>query len=423
MKHNSALSIRNSISLKFKVFGVILVLLLSSVKSWGQVLWSNPTGTDWLNTASWTGGAVPTSTDIAQFGVNPTPGTAVGMSLSAATQQVGAIEMTSERTSALTIGNSGTSLTGTLQINGATVNSVANTIIRNNSSSLLTIQNNSAGGTSCNLGIALTNTTNNIIDGTGNTTINSTISGACPLTKTGTGILTLSASNTYTGVNAIQEGKVIIGNNAALGTNNTSNYVTISNGATLDLNGKTAISGSARGANINGTGISGSGAIMNSSSTTAIISGLIALQSASSIIGETGLISFSKTGPFMTGAFGLTLGGSQGGSIAGTIAGITSLTKIGSGTWTLSGTNTFTGISSIQGGKVIIGNNAALGANNVSNAGYVTISNGATLDLNGKTISGSARGATISGTGISGGGAIMNSGGAASIEGAITLAS
>ena len=102
----------------------------------GNVLWSSPGGSAWLTGSNWTGGSVPGSADNAQFGANPTSGsTGIGINMNTASfvQQVGAIEITSGRNVNLLIGNSSTTAgaAGTLQLNGATVNSVANVIVRN----------------------------------------------------------------------------------------------------------------------------------------------------------------------------------------------------------------------------------------------------------------------------------------------------
>ena len=85
------------------------------------------------------------------------------------------------------------------------------------------------------------------IDGAGTTTINSILreqattnatanikGGLC---KVGTGLLVLNAANTYTGGTTVDAGTVKIGNATALGANTSA--VTVSAGATLDLNGTT----------------------------------------------------------------------------------------------------------------------------------------------------------------------------------------
>ncbi len=73
-----------------------------------------------------------------------------------------------------------------------------------------------------------------------NATINSTVSGAGRLTKTGTGTLTLTGANTYDGGTSITAGKLSIANFQSLGTPpgaNTPDRVQISGGATLSSTG------------------------------------------------------------------------------------------------------------------------------------------------------------------------------------------
>jgi autotransporter-associated beta strand protein len=64
-------------------------------------------------------------------------------------------------------------------------------------------------------------------------------SGNCTLNKTGPGVLSLTASNSYTGTNIIQQGWISIENGSALGSMNNSTIV--SNGATLAMSGNFAV--------------------------------------------------------------------------------------------------------------------------------------------------------------------------------------
>ena len=182
------------------------------------VSYSSTGSTTWLTAANWGGGAVPAPDDIAQFGANPT-GTSVviNMNSNGGAQSVGAIEVSSARTNALTINNSAATAAGILTLNGATVNAVSNVIVRNNSSQLLTLAN----GATANMGVALGNATDNVvvIDGSGGVTVSSVISGAnrgLTLTGGGTGSLTLSGVNTYTGPTSILDGRLILALNGSL---------------------------------------------------------------------------------------------------------------------------------------------------------------------------------------------------------------
>jgi fibronectin-binding autotransporter adhesin len=80
--------------------------------------------------------------------------------------------------------------------------------------------------------------------GAGNTTVSTAISGAGNVIKDGTGTLTLSATNTYTGATIVNDGKLVIGSG---GTDSITSNVTVNDGGTLGgsgtINGTATISG------------------------------------------------------------------------------------------------------------------------------------------------------------------------------------
>ena len=199
------------------------------------VAWASAAGGAWLTATNWTSGAVPGSADIAQFGANPTSGvTPVGIDMGSngGAQSVGAIEVTAARSASLLINNSAVSSSGTLTLNGATVNGTQNVILRNNSSQLLTLSN----GATANMAIALGNATANVvaIDGSGGITIGSNISGAGrSLTKSGSGagVLTLSGANTFDGGLYLSTGTLRLLSSTAAGTG----LITQSPGTTLEI--------------------------------------------------------------------------------------------------------------------------------------------------------------------------------------------
>ena len=183
-----------------------MLVFPNSLKA-GTVVWANAAAsTAWYTAANWnpsTASGAWLTGDLAQF-ANTGTATTAGINITTASLSIGSVEVTSARTRALTIGNS-TTTAGTLTLNGSTVNSVANVIVRNASGSLLTLQDNDTG-TGKIMGIVLGNTTDNIIsiDGAGGITLGSSISGSSKhltLAGSGSGTLTLSGTNNSYGGN------------------------------------------------------------------------------------------------------------------------------------------------------------------------------------------------------------------------------
>jgi filamentous hemagglutinin family protein len=199
-----------------------------------------------------------------------------------------------------------------------------------------------------------------------------------------TGVLNLAGTNTYTGGTTVSGGTLQAGSTTAFG--GASGAMTVNTGSVLDLNGKTLAN--ANSLSLNGTGISGGGALTNSSNTAATYVGAVALASDSSIGSASGDI-----------------------TVSGIVNGTGSLTKSGTDTLTLSGTNTFNGATSITSGTLAISNAAGLGG--TSNG--TTVASGATLDLRGASVG--AEAVTLSG------GTLTASTGTSSLSGAVNLTS
>jgi len=352
-----------------------------------QILWStSTTGGAWLSTGNWTGGAVPTTTGYAQFQVNPTSTGQVGINLNGSTnngannQAVGAIEVTGSRTVPLILGNSSTTANGTFTFNGTTVNSVANTILRNNTSQLFTIQDNTAGGTRT-MGVALGNATNNIIsiEGAGGITISSIISGANKLTKfgTGSGAFILSGANTYSGVTTINEGTLTLGAAAPSGSAGT-----LGNATSDVLLGNT--SGTANASLLTNGAFTIARPITIQTGNTGTIS--LGGSNTSGTSSYTGNILLNKSVSLVTGSAGTTSFGT--GVISGT-GGVT-INATG-GTINLSGTNTYSGATTVTAGTLSIasiangGTNSNIGAS--TNAAANLVLGGGTLSYTGATTS------------------------------------
>ncbi len=195
-----------------------------------------PTGSAWRTPGNWAGGTVPDGTQVAQFGLNPQNAGTVGINLNNTgnNQTVGAIEVTPARTLPLFIGDSSYT-SGTLTLNGVTVNGTDNVVLRNGSTNDVTLQAAQWG----EMDVALGNATENkiIVDGTGDINIGSNISGdgkALTLAGSGSGALTLSGANTYAGNTTISAGILALSGEGSI--NNSPNIIV--NG-TLDVSGAT----------------------------------------------------------------------------------------------------------------------------------------------------------------------------------------
>lgn len=102
-----------------------------------------------------------------------------------------------------------------------------------------------------------------------------------------------------------------------------------------------------------------------------------------------GVIAFNRPGDF---------------SVSNVISGSGDITKAGDGVLTLAANNSFLGTLRINAGTVLVGASTALG----SSTGKTIVASGATLDINGINLG--AEPITISGAGVGGAGALVNSG-------------
>ena len=194
-------------------------------------------------------------------------------------------------------------------------------------------------------------------------------SGTVAFTKAGTGTLTLSGANTYSGATVINAGVLNIQHASALGT--TASGTTVSSGAALQIQGNITVGSEAL--TLNGGGIASDGALRSISGTNTF-AGAITLGSASTINSDAGTLTLS--GGIVNGGFTATFGGAGSLLESGVISGTGGLVKNDGGTLTLNGLNTYSGGSTINGGMVIVSNSSGLGAS----SGAVTI-NAATLDV------------------------------------------
>src|SRR5687768_3870119 len=225
-----------------KILALVLIVLFESTNIYGSTITSAQSSNATAG-STWVGGVVPGATD----NVIIASGHIVTL------------------TSASYTTNGSFTVSGTLQL----------------SSSSMTLGDLQGNGI-----ITMSSGTGTLTIGSNNssTTFSGVIgTGAIALTKNGTGVLTLSGSNTYTGVTTITAGTIKLGNPVALGSalSISGDYTVINSGAVLDLNGTNY--SSTEFLRLNGTGISGGGALINSSGTTATYAGKIDLYSASTI--------------------------------------------------------------------------------------------------------------------------------------------
>lgn len=217
-----------------------------------------------------------------------------------------------------------------------------------------------------------------------NMSFGGTISGAGGFIKTGGSRLTLAGSNNFTGALAIQSGTLsasslnrVSGGTAtsnlgtpATGTNGTISLGSSTSTGTLDYTGPgettdrvIQLAGTTGGAILSQTGTPGGIA------TTRGTSGLLKFTSDISIPGSGAgdnrktltltHVSSSATG---TNPGSGEISGSIGDSLTGNTAQrATSITKAGSGTWTLSGSNTYTGTTRVQAGTLAFTRSDSLG--------------------------------------------------------------
>ena len=236
-------------------------------------------------------------------------------------------------------------------------------------------------GAQLELGATLTVTENGL------TAFAGAISGPGNLIKDGSGTLTLSGANSYSGTTNINAGTLTVSGSGTLGAD----AAAVASGATLNLAGVTLTSPSTL--NLSGSGVGGIGALTGTG--TAGYNGAITLGGATTV---------------GVGTLGDTL--TLGGGIAG--AGM-ALTKVGAGTLVLNGAGGYSGGTSIDAGVVRAGNATALGT------GAAAVASGATLDLAGVTLT-SPSTLSLSGSGVGGTGALTGSG-TAGFTGPITLGS
>ncbi|MHA3772452.1 beta strand repeat-containing protein [Verrucomicrobiota bacterium sgz303538] len=205
------------------------------------------------------------------------------------------------------------------------------------------------------------------------------IDGASPtaLTKSGTGTLTLTGSNTYTGGTTISSGKLALGNGGASG----SVAGAVTNNATLEINRSDVFTLT--------NAITGTGSLDHTGTGTTILTGANSY-GATNIIN--GILQVGNGGTSGTlGTAGVNIGAgaflaynrSDATTLSSTLSGPGGFLKNGTGTLTVNGNNSFTGGATINAGTVVYGHANALGNSGTLSAGFTL--RGGTVDFNGQS--------------------------------------
>jgi autotransporter-associated beta strand protein len=267
--------------------------------------------------------------------------------------------------------NSHFTVNATLDLNGFN-----NTI--GSLSGIGTVLNNSDSGTPATLTVGQDNT---------NTAFNGVIQDAnatLALTKIGSGTLTLTGANTYSAGTTINAGTLQLGNGGASGsiTGNVTNNAVLSfnRNNLLTLNGAINGTGSVTQIGSGTTVLAGnntyagpttiSAGTLEAGSSTGLspnsaftVNATLDLNGFSNSIG-----SLAGTGTVVSNSATATLtvgGGNTNTTFTGVLqngAGVLALTKIGTGTFTLTGTNTYTGGTTISAGTLQLGNGGTAGS-------------------------------------------------------------
>ena len=340
-----------------------------------MIIWGN-SATDFGAGGSWIGGSAPTASDTASFGnatvgFQPDVGASGNSSVGGVVFANGAdaFVLSSSSGAILTLGAGGIS-------NQDSLLQTVSAALKLGAASNFTLASSGALAVSGNVNtnafvLTLTNT------GSGGGTVSGVISGTGSVAKTGTGTWTLSGANTHSGGTSLGAGTLVLGTMTALGTGT----LTIT-GGTLDAGAALTVTNAQ----------SWAGDFSFAGSNPLTLSGTVALTAARTVTVSANTLTSS-----------------------GVVSGAFALAKQGAGTLVLSGTNTYTGATTVSQGIVSVQSAAALG----TAAGTTTVASGATLQIqNSLTV---AEPLNLSGTGVSGAGAVEQVSGTNTLSGAVVL--
>jgi autotransporter-associated beta strand protein len=167
---------------------------------------------------SWVGGLVPTSIDVALFNSTLTTGATLnlGNPANGAVVDWAGIRLANPA-GAIVIQDPTNSMTFNLGVSGIDLSAATQALTINAPFNLTADQSwNVGSASSLTIGGAVnTGTFVLTVTGAGNTTVNSVLSNSGRLVKTGTGTLSLTRQNTYTGNTTVADGKLLLNFGAA----------------------------------------------------------------------------------------------------------------------------------------------------------------------------------------------------------------
>ena len=213
-------------------------------------------------------------------------------------------------------------------------------------------------GSAVNGSIAIANGGVAAFNQTANGSYNGLISGVGQVRKTGTGLLILTGSNTYTGLTTVTAGTLRV-NTASIRGNIANSSVVQFNQASVDGTYAGVISGTGQFVKFGGAVLTLTGANTYTGLTT-VSEGTLSgnTTSLSGAIANSGVVQFNQT---------------SNGTYAGVISGTGEFRKSGVGSLSLSGPNSYTGPTQVNNGTLFIEGNQGTAT------GTLSVASGATL--------------------------------------------
>lgn len=243
------------------------------------------------------------------------------------------------------------------------------------------------------------------VDPNATATVGTALNGSATLGKYDRGTLVLNAANGYIGGTALNGGKIVVGNNAALGTGALTaadstvldSNVAVALGNNVVLNGALNVTGSnaltlggvvsgtgsliksgASSLTLNGNNSYSGGTLLNGG--TLVLGNNAALGSGALVFKSGTTLDSSNTASLFNAVDldgSLTLAGSHDLTLSGVISGNGDLNKLGASTLTLSGNNTFNGSLNVLNGSLTLIGNTGLGNADLS------VGSGASVSISG----------------------------------------